>query len=94
MLKTAVHLPFNRTGGSKDRRKTGVIMRVLSIAAFGFSAFAATPAGAATIVVLTNPETMERKTVVVDESGPDRIFVCMLPPGEAGCHQVKMRRRN
>jgi hypothetical protein len=68
-------------------------MRLGLIAALGFSGLAATPAGAATIVVFTNPETMERKAVVVDQDGPDRVFVCMLPPGEAGCHQVKMRRR-
>ena len=68
-------------------------MRVGVIAALGFTGFAATPASAATIVVFTNPETMERKTVVVDQDGPDRVFMCMLPPGEAGCHQVKLRRR-
>ena len=69
-------------------------MRVVLIWAFGISSLvAAIPASAKTIVVFTNPETMERKTVVVDDEGPDRIFMCMLPPGEAGCHQVKVRRR-
>jgi len=42
-------------------------MRVGLIAALGFTGLAATPASAATIVVFTNPETMERKTVVVDQ---------------------------
>ena len=51
------------------------------------------PASAATIVVLTNPETMERKAIVVERDGPDRVFMCMLPPGEAGCHQVPLRRK-
>jgi hypothetical protein len=69
-------------------------MRVVVLTALALSGFAATPAGAATIVVFTNPETMERKTVVLDQDGPDRVFMCMLPPGEAGCHQVKVRRRN
>ena len=53
---------------------------------------AARPASAATIVVYTHPETLERRMVVVDPSGPDRIFMCMLPPGDAGCQQVAPRR--
>ena len=53
----------------------------------------ARPAAAATIVVFTNPETLERKMVVVNREGPDRVFMCMLPPGEAGCHQVSVKRR-
>lgn len=53
---------------------------------------AAQPASAATIVVYTHPETLERKLVVVDRDGPDRLIMCMLPPGEAGCHLVKPRR--
>jgi hypothetical protein len=69
-------------------------MRVVLVAALSFAAcLAPTPAGAATIVVFTNPETMESRTVVVDQDGPDRLFMCMLPPGEAGCQQVKVRRR-
>jgi len=72
----------------------GVLMRVALLMAAGLaSAGVARPASAATIVVLTNPETMERKTIVVERDGPDRIFMCMLPPGEAGCHQVPVRRR-
>ena len=69
-------------------------MRVIVLTALALHGFAAKPASAATIVVFTNPETMERKTVVVDGDGPDRVFMCMLPPGEAGCHQVKVRRRS
>jgi hypothetical protein len=70
-------------------------MRVLLVSAFGLGmSLAAAPASAATIVVFTNPETMESRTVVVDQDGPDRVFMCMLPPGEAGCHQVKVKRRS
>lgn len=54
---------------------------------------AAQPAHAATIVVYTNPETLEQRMVVVDRDGPDRVYMCMLPPGEAGCHQVPVKRR-
>ena len=53
---------------------------------------AAAPASAATIVVYTNPEGLDRRVVVVDPDGPDRVYMCMLPPGEAGCHRVAIRR--
>ena len=52
----------------------------------------ATPAGAATIVILADPMTMERRTVVVDPNGPDRAYLCMLPPGQAGCQRIAMKR--
>jgi hypothetical protein len=56
------------------------------------TAFASTAAQAATIVVFTDPMTMERRTVIVDSSGPDRAFLCMLPPGDSGCRAVPIRR--
>ena len=69
-------------------------MRFAFLAIAGLSgALAAQPAKAATIVVFTHPETFEQKMVVVDRQGPDRVFMCMLPPGEAGCHQVAIKRR-
>ena len=69
-------------------------MRVAFLLVAGLAGLgAAPPAAAATIVVLTNPQTLERKTIVVDRDGPDRVFLCMLPPGEAGCHQVQVKRR-
>jgi hypothetical protein len=69
-------------------------MRVAFLLVAGLAGLgAAPPAAAATIVVLTNPQTLERKTIVVDRDGPDRVFMCMLPPGEAGCHQVQVKRR-
>jgi hypothetical protein len=52
----------------------------------------ATPAGAATIVILADPMTMERRTVVVDPGGPDRAYLCMLPPGQAGCQRLAVKR--
>lgn len=69
-------------------------MRVVVVTVFLASFLAAKPASAATIVVFTNPETMERRMVVFDDDGPDRVFMCMLPPGEAGCHQVRVRRKS
>ena len=52
----------------------------------------AAPASAATIVILADPMTMERRTVVVDPNGPDRAYLCMLPPGQAGCQRLLMKR--
>ena len=49
-------------------------------------------ASAATIVVYTDPMTMERRTVVLDSAGPDRAFVCMLPPGDSGCRAIPIKR--
>lgn len=69
-------------------------MRVALIALATLVSFAAVkPAHATTIVVFTNPETLEQRTVIVDRDGPDRVFMCMLPPGEAGCHQVPIKRK-
>ena len=53
---------------------------------------AAAPASAATIVILTDPMTLERRTVVVDPNGPDRAYLCMLPPGQAGCVRLPLSR--
>jgi hypothetical protein len=71
-------------------------MRVALISVVGVSGalLTAQPATAATIVVYTSPETLERRMVVVDQDGPDRLYLCMLPPGEAGCHQIPVTRRN
>ena len=67
-------------------------MRLLStLVALALPAVA-TPASAATIVILTDPMTLERRTVVVDPNGPDRAYLCMLPPGQAGCQRVAIRR--
>jgi hypothetical protein len=68
-------------------------LALLALAGFSGAALAPRPAEAATIVVFTHPETLQQKMVVVDREGPDRLFMCMLPPGEAGCHRVAIRRR-
>jgi len=55
---------------------------------------AATPdtVAAATIVVLTDPMSLARRTVVLDTPGPDRLFVCPAPPAVSGCRQLPIRR--
>ena len=67
-------------------------MRVtIALAAMALPALAS-PAAAATIVILTDPMTLERRTVVVDPNGPDRAYLCMLPPGQAGCQRLAVKR--
>jgi hypothetical protein len=68
-------------------------MRLVLFASIVFGTLvSASPAAAATIVVYTNPESLERRVVVVDPDGPDRVYMCMLPPGEAGCHRLPLHR--
>ena len=71
-----------------DMRRT--ILGAAVLASIG----GAMPASAATIVVFTNPMTLERHTVVVDPDGPDRAYLCMLPPGQAGCQAIRIRRNH
>ena len=52
----------------------------------------ASPAGAATIAILVDPMTLEKRTVILDPNGPDRAYLCMLPPGQAGCQRVMITR--
>ncbi|GLR48509.1 hypothetical protein GCM10007925_22260 [Sphingomonas astaxanthinifaciens DSM 22298] len=49
-------------------------------------------AEAATIVIVTDPMTLERRTLVVDPRGPDRVWLCALPPATTGCLDVTPRR--
>ena len=41
-------------------------------------------AGAGFFTLLDNPD--------FDPNGPDRAYLCMLPPGQAGCQRIAMRR--
>jgi hypothetical protein len=49
-------------------------------------------AQADTVIVYTNPMTLERKIVVNDAPGPDRAFHCFLPPSNIGCQPISLRR--
>ena len=55
-------------------------------------ALTAGSAQAATVVILTDPMTLERQTIVVDRNGPDRVLMCMAPPSTAGCTEVPLKR--
>ncbi|HET9355109.1 MAG TPA: hypothetical protein VFO42_02970 [Sphingomicrobium sp.] len=72
-------------------------MRVIarSLAVLGATILAAwtSQAKAETVVVYTNPMTLERTVVVTDRAGPDRAFHCFLPPSDLGCQPIAFRRR-
>jgi hypothetical protein len=53
----------------------------------------ATPAHAAKILILTDPMTLERRMVVIEQPGPDRVYLCAMPPAVAGCRDVTPRAR-
>jgi len=52
----------------------------------------ASDSSAATIVVVTDPMSLEKRTVVLDTPGPDRLFVCAAPPAVSGCRQLPIKR--
>ena len=65
-------------------------------AAFASAALlAALPAAAfaETVIIYTDPMTLERTVVVTSTSGPDRAFHCFLPPSDLGCQPIAFRRR-
>ena len=54
---------------------------------------ATAPARAATWYVFADPMTFETRRVVVDPRGPDRTYLCLMPPSDTGCHEVRRARR-
>ena len=51
------------------------------------------PAAAATIIILTDPMTLDRRMVVLESPGPDRFLLCNAPPAIAGCRALPVSRR-
>ena len=50
-----------------------------------------TAANAATIVIMTDPMTLERQTYVLKSKGPHRVLMCMAPPATSGCTEVPVK---
>ena len=50
-------------------------------------------ASAKTYVFFTDPMTLSRKMVVYDTPGRDRVLMCMAPPAESGCTELRTQRR-
>jgi len=50
-------------------------------------------ASAATILVVTDPMSLERRTVVLNTPGPDRLLFCAAPPAVSGCRELPVTRK-
>ena len=75
-------------------RYRGLAMRVPSLIVLGSALAAlAAPAQASKVLILTDPLTLERRMVVIEDRGPDRYYLCGLPPAASGCREVTPRRR-
>jgi hypothetical protein len=68
-------------------------MRIFSGLVLAVLTLTATPAAAAKILILTDPMTLERRVVVVEQAGPDRVYLCAIPPSVAGCKDVTPQAR-
>ena len=94
-LKGSIHSALKRRGDIVRLRAKGLGMRSFMIGTVGIfgAAVSAAPASAATMVVYADPMTFETRRVVVNPTGPDRTFFCLLPPSQVGCHEVKRAKR-
>ncbi|MEO7411615.1 MAG: hypothetical protein ABIU10_09945 [Sphingomicrobium sp.] len=70
-----------------------MLKALTATAALCCTVIAAAPAHATTMYVFADPMTFETRRVVVDPNGPDRTYLCLMPPSQAGCHEVKRARR-
>ena len=50
-------------------------------------------AQATTVIVFVDPMTFEKHTKVYDTPGPDRMLMCVEPPGTAGCTEIPIKKR-
>ena len=50
-------------------------------------------AQAAIVVVYVDPMTFAKHTRVYDTPGPDRLLMCVEPPGTAGCTEIPIKKR-
>ena len=69
----------------------GLIMLTTRLAFALAAVAAAQPVAAATVIVYTDPMTLERKTVVYDTPGPHRAFMCMTPIADADCVPLRIK---
>ena len=68
--------------------------KLLVVLAFGTGFLvSAEPASATTVYFYIDAMTFEQRSVKVDLDGPDKAYLCMLPPATSGCQEVKLRRK-
>jgi hypothetical protein len=70
-------------------------VRLCALALTGLIGFlaSAAPASAATVYFYVDAMTLEQRSVKVDLDGPDRAYLCVLPPATTGCQEVPLKRR-
>ena len=69
-------------------------MRRIAVGLFALASLAMpSAASAATVIIYTDPMSLNRYTVVYDTPGRDRAFVCMLPPRFGTCHAIPLSRK-
>jgi hypothetical protein len=51
-------------------------------------------AQATTVIVFVDPMTFEKHARVYDTPGPDHMFMCVEPPGTAGCTEIPMKKNH
>jgi len=49
-------------------------------------------AQATTVIVFVDPMTFEKHARVYNTPGPDHMFMCVEPPGTAGCTEIPMKK--
>lgn len=67
-------------------------MRSRLFIAAAIAASVASPGSAATVIIYEDTITLDRRVVVWETPGPDRAFLCMLPPSDIGCMKIPIRR--
>lgn len=67
-------------------------MRTLRIAIAIATITSTGAAQATTVIVFVDPMTFEKHTRVFDTPGPDHMFMCVEPPGTAGCTEIPMKK--
>ena len=69
-------------------------MRRLRIAIAAGAIAWAGAAQATTVIVFVDPMTFEKHTRVFETPGPDHMFMCVEPPGAAGCTEIPMKKHH
>jgi len=71
----------------------GVRIAALVLSASIAMLASAAPAKSTTLYFYIDAMTLEQRSVKVDLDGPDKAYLCMLPPATSGCQEVKLRRK-
>ena len=67
-------------------------MRSLRIAIAAAAIAWAGATQATTVIVFVDPMTFEKHARVYNTPGPDHMFMCVEPPGTAGCTEIPMKK--